>query len=108
MFILLSVVHILGNMQTVRQLRIPQRKAPSTLALIGPDVSVETRTGFLQRMFTPKGYPDSVVETYTQYRCWCILDSMLSKPKQVVTSMLFWSNIYGVGNAASTPSEAVL
>jgi len=108
-FALLSVVHILGNLLTVLQLDIPPRVKKEELQQAAPkEYPSEASEPFLRRMFLPKGYPHTVVECYTRYRYWSLLGTLTNYPKQVVTSMLFWSKIYGVGNAASSPSQAVI
>lgn len=111
-FLWLTVIHVLGNWQAVRQLAIPPRGSRTQSTARHAQVPAETSQAgssesFFKRMLTPRGYPHTVVDSYTRYRSWCLLSALTSYPKQIVTSMLFWSNIYGVGQASRTPSQAV-
>lgn len=103
-FAVLSVVHLLGNVQAVRQLDIAtpgEAPQPATLGEARPG-------GFLRQMFLPKGFPSTVVASYGRFRAWALLQVLIVYPKQVVINMLFWGQVYGVGNAQSSPVTAVL
>lgn len=100
-FLVLTVVHLLGNVQAVRQLEIKQIPTSTEEA---PKRSAH----LLREMFLPKGYPETVVDSYIYYRAWALLGVVVGYPKQIVTSMLFWGNVYGVGNVKSSPFTAVL
>ncbi|CAE6952852.1 Ttn [Symbiodinium sp. KB8] len=103
-FAVLSVVHLLGNVQAVRQLDIAtpgEAPQPATLGEARPG-------GFLRQMFLPKGFPSTVVASYGRFRAWALLQVLIGYPKQVVINMLFWGQVYGVGNAQSSPVTAVL
>ncbi|CAK9072970.1 unnamed protein product, partial [Durusdinium trenchii] len=138
-FLVLTIVHLLGNIQAVRQLEIAQDQSaagdkirnvkqassdylPSHAVVIGicclqlvlqlqfstlPGQDHE-RKHILWEMFLPKGYPHTVVDSYTSFRAWSLLNVIIGYPKQIVTSMLFWGNVYGVGNSGSSPVTAVL
>lgn len=103
-FAVLSVVHLLGNVQAVRQLDIA---APAHAP--HPEATGEAEpAGFLRQMFLPKGFPSTVVESYGRFRAWALLQVLIGYPKQIVINMLFWGQVYGVGNAQSSPVTAVL
>lgn len=101
-FLVLTVVHLLGNVQAVRQLEIKQ------ISISAEVVEAPKKAHLLREMFLPKGYPKTVVNSYIYYRAWALLGVVVGYPKQIVTSMLFWGNVYGVGNAQSSPFTAVL
>ncbi|CAE7728023.1 RUS3, partial [Symbiodinium pilosum] len=103
-FVLLSFVHLLGNVQAVRQLDIEAFQNDGDYVL----ADVQKPKSFLRRMFLPKGYPSTVVDSYGPFRAWMLLQVLIGYPKQIVVSMLFWGRVYGVGNAASSPLRAVL
>jgi len=110
-FCILSIVHVLGNVKAVLQLRIPPVQLEKEV--LSRPVAVEGVRGsddtpFLKRMFLPKGYPRTVVESYNRFRWYTLANSVLAYPMQTVTSMLFWQNVYGVGNASMTPFRAVM
>ena len=99
-FLLLTVIHLLGNVQAVRQLDIEvPEQVPS--AKQGP-------SGGLREMFLPRGYPSTVVDSYARFRISSLCGVLVGYPKQIVTSMLFWGNVFGAGNKGSSPVTAVL
>ncbi|CAK9003288.1 Titin (Connectin), partial [Durusdinium trenchii] len=103
-FLVLTIVHLLGNIQAVRQLEIAQDQSAA-----GDKIRNDhERKHILWEMFLPKGYPHTVVDSYTSFRAWSLLNVIIGYPKQIVTSMLFWGNVYGVGNSGSSPVTAVL
>eukprot|EP00931_Biecheleriopsis_adriatica_P063274 TRINITY_DN3827_c0_g2_i1.p1 TRINITY_DN3827_c0_g2~~TRINITY_DN3827_c0_g2_i1.p1 ORF type:complete len:541 (-),score=97.37 TRINITY_DN3827_c0_g2_i1:43-1665(-) len=107
-FLILSIIHVLGNVKAVLQLQIPDKAEKVLDEGRGKLETSPPAEPFLRRMFLPKGYPHTVVKCYARFRFWNLVNAMTGYPKQVVTSMLFWSNVYGVGNPSSTPEQAVL
>eukprot|EP00928_Gymnodinium_smaydae_P013897 TRINITY_DN15041_c0_g2_i1.p1 TRINITY_DN15041_c0_g2~~TRINITY_DN15041_c0_g2_i1.p1 ORF type:complete len:576 (-),score=62.18 TRINITY_DN15041_c0_g2_i1:34-1668(-) len=107
-FGILTVVHMLGNVKAVLQLRIKPAMAPKADASKDVSEAHVQSVSFFRRMFLPQGYPHTVVSSYSRYRAFCLLDSFMGYPKQCITSMLFWTNVYGVGNVSSTPVHAVM
>ena len=90
-FAVLSAFHILVNLKAVLQLDI---KAADTVPKsvskgVSHDVQQEAEVSFWRMMFLPKGYPHTVVASYTKYQLWSCLGIMTSYPKEVITSSIF-------------------
>ena len=81
-FLLLTVVHLLGNVQAVRQLDIEGQQG----------CRKQEQAGF-REMFLPKGYPNTVVSSYAMYRSWSLCGVLVGYPKQIDTrlSRPFWN-----------------
>ena len=113
LFVGLGFVHIVGNAICTCQLRL-QPAATEELQPLPPSspVSPSTATGwqqpsFLRRMFLPPGYPRSMADSYLLYQLWARLDTAIAWPRAVVSQMVTWQFVYGVGDQKKTPAGAV-
>mmetsp|Transcript_21618 Transcript_21618/g.50505 ORF Transcript_21618/g.50505 Transcript_21618/m.50505 type:complete len:566 (-) Transcript_21618:142-1839(-) len=117
-FAVLTFLHIFGNLKAVQQLEIPASELeaapapPPAKESTAEPAKVETtaqvkESSFLKRMFLPRGYPHTVVDNYLKFRILGLIMSFFKMPSQVLSSMIFWQNVYGVGSSDSTPAHAV-
>ncbi|CAK9063912.1 unnamed protein product [Durusdinium trenchii] len=99
-FLVLTIVHLLGNIQAVRQLEIAQDQSAAGDKIRNVKQDHE-RKHILWEMFLPKGYPHTVVDSYTSFRAWSLLNVIIGYPKQIVPTrwwfgMLLCNSVYAV------------
>jgi len=116
LFLALGSVHIGGNAICTLQLRLPAHPGSEQRALApsSPDSpGSPTMTGrdppstYLRRMFLPPGYPRSMVDSYMRYQMWARVDTVIAWPRAVVSQMVTWQFVYGVGDQRKTAAGAV-
>jgi len=114
-FAVLGLTHICGNFACTLQLRMPVVEPPATTQPMSPAspsdrFETQSRSGghsTLRRMFLPPGYPRSMVEQYTVYQAFARLETAIATPRNLVSMLVRWQYVYGVGDSSKTAVGAV-
>lgn len=114
LFAVLGLTHICGNFVCTLQLRMPPA-TPSITQPMSPTHPLDRSEAqsrsdghsTLRRMFLPPGYPRSMVEQYTIYQAFARLETAIATPRNLVSMLVRWQYVYGVGDSSKTAVGAV-